>query len=242
MFQNDELKNHLETSSVIRTQSAVIAEWNMNIPNNIKKIGNYRYRPAEPSSIYNSLINSFDMNENEFSAVKFYYGATDADISLDGGVDDLNQPITLTPKKDKVKLFYSLENCFSKFRPRSGINKAKYLRNSYIHHTNTNMADRPRYYMPDKDDYFKYWTSYRTEEGIEYGISNKVINGQHYISDAAPFVVYENKVPTNRVIVKMQTHIGSVDLGPFSKSSGSFLDPFYGDLTKELLLGGRSNH
>jgi len=232
MFQNDELKNHLETSSVVRTQSAVVAEWNMNIPNNIKKIGNYRYRPADSTSIYNSLINSFDINENESSAVKFYYGATDADIRLDGGVDDLGQPITLTPKKDKVKLFYSLESCFYKFRPRSGINKAKYLSNSYIHHTNTAMADRPRYYMPDKDDYFKYWTSYRTEDGIEYGISNKVVNGQHYISDAAPFIVYENKIPTNRVIVKMQTHIGSVDLGPFSKSSGSFTDPFYGNSNK----------
>ena len=82
MFQNDELKNHLETSSVIRTQSAVIAEWNMNIPNNIKKIGNYRYRPAEPESVYYSLINSFDNNETEDTAVKFYYGATDADIKM----------------------------------------------------------------------------------------------------------------------------------------------------------------
>ena len=49
MFQNDELKEYLETSSTIRTQSAVIAEWNMNIAENISLIGNYRYRPADGS-------------------------------------------------------------------------------------------------------------------------------------------------------------------------------------------------
>lgn len=232
MFQNEELKNHLETSSVVRTQSAVIAEWNMNMPNNIKKIGNYRYRPTDSSSVYYSLINSFDPNESDSTEVKFYYGATDADIRVDGGVDDLGQPVLLTPQKEKTKLFYSLENCFYRFRPRSGINKANYLANKFIHHTNTSMADRPRYYMPDKDDYFKYWSSYRTEGGIEYGISNKIINGQHYISDTAPFIVYENSVPTNRVVVKMQTHVGSVDLGPFSNSSGSFPDPLYGNSNK----------
>jgi hypothetical protein len=236
MFQNDELKNHLQTSSVIRTNSAVIAEWNMNIPENIEKIGNYRYRPAEPQSVYYSLINSFDNNESEDTLVKFYHGATDADIEIDGGVDDLNEPILLTPKKEKVKLFYSLEDCFNKFRPRSGINKAQYFDKSYIHHANSNMCNRPRYYMSDKDDKFKYWSSYRTENGIEYGIANKVINGQNYIQDVAPFIVYKNSVPSNRIVVKMQTHIGSIDLGPFSNSAGSFSDPLYGNSNKKTPL------
>jgi hypothetical protein len=236
MFQNDELKNHLQTSSVIRTNSAVIAEWNMNIPENIEKIGNYRYRPAEPQSVYYSLINSFDNNESEDTLVKFYHGATDADIKIDGGVDDINEPILLTPKKEKVKLFYSLEDCFNKFRPRSGINKAQYFGKSYIHHANSNMCNRPRYYMSDKNDKFKYWSSYRTENGIEYGIANKVINGQNYIQDVAPFIVYKNSVPSNRIVVKMQTHIGSIDLGPFSNSAGSFSDPLYGNSNKKTPL------
>ena len=30
MFQDKDLLNHIETSSSIKTQSAVIAEWNMN--------------------------------------------------------------------------------------------------------------------------------------------------------------------------------------------------------------------
>ena len=58
MFNSNELKKHLETSSAVRTQSAIIAEWNMNIPNNIQKIGNYRYRPATSDSPFKTLINS----------------------------------------------------------------------------------------------------------------------------------------------------------------------------------------
>ena len=62
MFVNDDLKNFLETSSVVRSQSAVIAEWNMNIAENIKKIGNYRYRPTQAESKFSLLPNTFDSN------------------------------------------------------------------------------------------------------------------------------------------------------------------------------------
>ena len=53
-------------------------------------------------------------------------------------------------------MLYSLEDCFKMFRPRSGINKARFLPGNYLHHPNINMANRPRYYMPDKKDPFKY--------------------------------------------------------------------------------------
>lgn len=228
MFQNDELKNHLQGSPVVKTQSAVIAEWNMNIPENIFKVGNYRYRPTTTGSNYQTVPNTFDPNDSG----NYYTNATDADVVIDGGYDNLNQPLALTATKDKIKMIYSLEDCFKPFRPRSGINKARYFSNSFLHHSNINMAKRPRYYMADKDDKFKYWTSYRTESGVEYGIANKLINGQYNIEDAVPFVVYENKVPTNKIIIKMQTNIGTFDLGTFSNSSKTFSDPFYGNANK----------
>ena len=230
MFVNDELKTHLETSSTIKSQSAIIAEWNMNIPTNILKIGNYRYRPFEDGSPYNLLPNTFDSNDQG----NFYTNATDADIVIDGGFDDNNLPVTLTTSKNKLKMLYSLEDCFKQFRPRSGINKASYFEGTYLHHANVNMANRPRYYMPDKNDSFKYWTSYRTENGIERGIANKTINNQKIITDTVPFVVYKDKIPANRVIVKMQTHTGTVDLGPFSNGSTNFTDPFYGDVNSSV--------
>lgn len=235
MFQNDDLLNHLQTSSVIRTNSAVIAEWNMNIAENILKVGNYRYRPLDPaSSKYRFPATSFD----EADAGNFYTNATDADVVVDGGLeDDEETPIVFQSRKQKEKLLYSLEDCFGKFRPRSGINKLRYFPGAYSHFTNIDMIRRPRYYMAHKDDAFKYWSSYRTEKNndntvSERGIANKQLNGQHFIDDASPFVVYKNLIPANRIVVKMQTNVGDINLGSFSNNGGSFPDPFYGDANK----------
>jgi len=231
MFENPELQKHLQESSVIRTQSAIIAEWNMNIPENISRIGNYRYRPKQENSPYKNLPGSYDPYDSgtSSSAVKYYTNATDADVVIDGGFDDSENPFTLSTKKEKIGMLYSLEDCFSKFRPRSGINKSLFLRGKYLHHSNIDMARRPRYYMGHKDDLFKYWSSYRTEDGVEYGISSSTIDSAYPIEDACPFIVYKEDVPANRVVVKMQTHVGNVDLGTFSSNDSTFSDPFYGD-------------
>jgi hypothetical protein len=221
MYQNDDLKNHLETSSSVSTQTAVIAEWNMNIPTNIFTIGNYRYRPTQSDSKFSTIPNTF-IPEDKDTVNPFYYGATDADVVIDGGFDNNDEPTTLLSTKEKINMLYSLEDCFKPFRPRSGINKARFMSGSYIHSPGVNMARRPRYYMPDKNDGFKYWSSFRTENGIDYGIStNSIVAGRYIIEDAAPFVVYNDKVPANRIVIKMQTNVGDIDFG----SS----DPFYGD-------------
>ena len=60
MFSNSDLVDYLKTSSDVSLRSIVIAEWNMNTPGNIKKIGNYRYRPQNNSSIYRNIPNTFD--------------------------------------------------------------------------------------------------------------------------------------------------------------------------------------
>jgi len=261
MFEDKDLQTFLETSSTVRNKSVITAEWNMNIPTNIKHIGNYRYRPTQSGSVYSSLPTSFDIND----AGNFYTGATDADVLVDGSFDNNDTPTIFLTKKEKLQMLYSLEDCFNQFRPRSGINKAVFFENGKLHHPNLFMADRPRYYMPDKNDMFKYWTSYRNEtqyrytyndasiaygfsekfidkdnvekkgvaENSEYGIASKVRGAQYDIEDACPFVVYKEKVPTNRIVVKMQTHVGTENLGPFSSSTGSFADPFYGELNQK---------
>jgi len=157
MFENDNLKEHLETSSVIRNRSLVIAEWNLNQIDNIFSIGNYRYRPAEQiflatgQSIYSTLNNFFDVNDEGY----YYTNATNADAVIDGGVADDGTPTAFKSIKQKEQLLFSLEDCFGKFRPRSGINKLRYFGNNFIHHTNRDMDKRPRYYMADKNDKFK---------------------------------------------------------------------------------------
>ena len=236
MFQNEDLLNHIETSSTIKTRSLVIAEWNLNRAENIYQIGNYRYRPlAGVSEQYGTMPNSFDVNDEG----NYYTDATYSDISIDGGLDDDNStPLTFISREQKEKILFSLEDCFDRFRPRSGINKLRWFGNKYSHYTNIDMARRPRYYMPHKDDQFKYWTSFRKEvvgeNTIERGIANDVQNNQYYIDDANPYVVYKESIPANRIVVKLQTNVGDIDQGPFVNSEGTYNDPFFGESNKTV--------
>lgn len=236
MFQSEELKNHLQQSSSISVNSLVVAEWNMNIATNIEKVGNYRYRPLESGTKYATVPYNYD----PLDSGNFYTNATFSDVTIDGGFDKDDTPLAFTSQKQKEKFLFSLEDCLYRFRPRSGINKLRFLDNRYLHHSNPDLARRPRYYMGDKGDSFRYWTSYRTETRDpqpgqittpafrEIGVANTTVSGRHYIEDAAPFVVYKNPVPANRLVVKMQTHVGDVNLGPFRDASGTFSDPFFG--------------
>jgi hypothetical protein len=228
MFESTELKNHFETSATVRTQSLVIAEWNMNMPDNIYKLGNYRYRPQEQGSQFLTLLNTFD----NLDSGNFYTGATDADIVIDGGFENNGTPQLFTSIKEKNKLLYSLEDCIKPFRPRSGINKATFFNGKYLSNSGSDLARRPRYYMPSRYDQFKYWTSFRTESGAERGIANIKVNDTYYIDDAVPFVVYKENVPTNRLVVKMQTNVGDIELGDFTDISKTFADPFFGNSNK----------
>ena len=223
MFVSESLKTHLETSSTIQAESLVLAEWNMNMPDNILQLGNYRYRPLGSDAKYKYIPNTFDATDQG----NYYTGATDADITIDGGYTDSGTPQLFTSVKEKMNLLYSLEDCLKPFRPRSGINKASYFNNKFFANSGKYIADRPRYYMASRDDEFKYWTSFRTESSKEYGVANTISNGFYYINDTAPFVVYKDAVPTNRIIVKMQTNVGSKDLGPFSTGQSSISDPLY---------------
>ena len=228
MFVSEALKTHLETSATIQAESLILAEWNMNMPDNISKLGNYRYRPLGSDAQLRNLPISFDNQDSG----NYYTGATDADIIVDGGFQNNGTPVSFTSTNEKMKMIYSLEDCIKPFRPRSGINKPLYFAGDYLPNSGANLARRPRYYMPSKYDQFKYWTSYRTEDGIERGISNNISNGNYYIDDAVPFVVYKDEVPTNRLIVKMQTNVGDIDLGPFTNASEAFNDPFYGNANR----------
>ncbi len=228
VFVSEELKSHLETSATIQTKSLILAEWNMNMPDNIYKLGNYRYRPSGAEAQFLTLPLDFD----QLDSGNYYTGATDADVVIDGGFTNADVPQLFTSIKDKVKTIYSLEDCLKPFRPRSGINKPLFIGGKYLANSGAQLAQRPRYYMPSRDDEFKYWTSYRTEDGTEYGISNIVSNGVYYINDAVPFVVYKEKVPANRLIIKMQTNVGDIDQGPFTTPTGSIADPLFGDANR----------
>lgn len=248
MFQSAELNEHLQTSHTVEARSLVYAEWNLNQPDNIARIGNYRYRPASGQGQYETIPATYDVNDSG----NYYTGATDSDIAIDGGYNDNGDPLLFTLPKNKMKMLYSLEDCFKPFRPRSGINKMLYLgingggytQAQYIDATTANSATRPRYYVSSRYDQFKYWTSYRNEsiQGLdifipefpfpvtnnEYGVSLIPVNGRSYIYDAAPFVVYSDNLPINRLVFKMQTNVGDTNLGDIRIGDTVIPDPLYG--------------
>jgi hypothetical protein len=256
MFSSASLDKHLKTTDVIKTKSVVIAEWNMNNPDNIKRLGNYRYRPSNTSSPYYLLPSTYQ--EIETGPLFYYTGATDSDIAIESGLNEDDQPTMFVSPQTKMKMLFSLEECVKPFRPRSGINKLLYLggnssssaSNQYIDDPRADAARRPRYYMASKDDQFKYWTSFRKELGIPTplpGISfpqveQQVVRGVsffypgqniNYIEDAVPFVVYDQEIPTNKIVVKMQTNIGEVSIGSARyDNSVNIDDPLYGDANK----------
>ena len=152
-------------------RSVILSEWNMNVPGNIKTIGNYRYRPNEPASLYKNIPNTFDQEDNG----NYYNDATLSyeQIQNTYNIDDTLQ--IFKSQDQKRSLYYSLEDCLKPFRPRSGINKTTYFNNKYLP-TNTVFGNNsPRYYMSSRYDDFKYWTSYRKEEGKERGIAKAIV-------------------------------------------------------------------
>lgn len=232
MYNNPDLITHLEEKSTIELGSMIYAEINMNDPDNIAKIGNYKNR------IDDAALSQYD----SVDAAKEYTGYTDSDIVVNGGVDETETPIAYASTQTKNNLFYSLEDCFKQFRPRSGINKAMYLDGNnlhFLHNVSEYMMQRPRYYVPDKDDKFKYWSSFRREADltnkieVERGIAKTPVPGssenEFYIDDVAPFIVYKNAVPVNRIIIKIQTHVGTYDIGGiYDKTLNNLIDdPMY---------------
>ena len=311
MYNNELLQNYIETSSSVNVQSLVIAEWNMNFSDNIKLLGNYRYRPSigSPSEAnYGVPALAFD----EDDVLNAYGSATDSQIVVNTGLNSLTSNPTVSATKNQTEeLLFSLKDCVSRFRPRSGINKLRFFKGKYINSPNENMFLQPRYYLASKDDKFKYWNSYRVEadkfataltgfsasspitagtntvtvastasfvvgqslvktagtgafgvnpivtskgpntlvlsvnhktsgsitfdvydfQPVERGIA-KVFKstGEHYIEDTAPFVVYETPVPTNRIVVKMQTNASDFSNPSYKSSTNTtFGDPFYED-------------
>jgi hypothetical protein len=218
MWQDADLIDAVENENTLKISSLIIAEFNLNNLDNIEKIGNYRYRPTASAS-YSTLTSSYDV----FDAANNY---TNADISYQeySGTDEK----VFTVENNKLKLYYSLGDCFLPFRPRSGINKARFIDGKYI--DNIRSSTRPRYYMPSRKDFFKYWSSYRVEDGTQRGISSSSANAnsEYFISDAAPFVSYVDPIYANRIVIKMQTNVGSYNLGTLRTQDDKVInDPLY---------------
>jgi len=213
MFSDNDLINYLETNNSIDIDSLVIVEWNQNDLLNLDNCGNYRWRPESSSVVYRTLYPEYDSQDN----ANVYTDAMDSNIISQYRTEDEDEPLTFITKETSRELYYSLKDCIKPFRPRSGINKMLFFDEPAIE--NKKFVDsirsgaRPRYYFSSRFDKFKYWNSYRKENGEEFGISSKVAtlfttaDPSYKINDCVPFVVYKNEVATNRIVIKMQTNL-----------------------------------
>jgi hypothetical protein len=213
MFSDSDLINHLQTRNSIDVDSLIIAEWNQNDLLNLDNYGNYRYRPDSVSVVYRTLYTEYDSQDN----ANVYTDALDSNYTSEYKTQDPNEPFIFTTKETSRELYYSLKDCIKPFRPRSGINKMIFFGEDNLNNEqfvdSIRSGGRPRYYFSSRFDKFKYWNSYRQENGIDYGISSKVAtffttgDPSYKINDCAPFTVYKNDVATNRIVIKMQTNL-----------------------------------
>ena len=205
MFVDEDLLEHIQTNNTLKSEAFIVAEWNLNNFENILNYGNYRYRPNDAaSSIYFNLPNSYD----PFDLGDYYTDALTSKINSETLIGDDEASLIFTTEEVDRQLYYDLKQCFNSFRPRSGINKPLFFETGkYI--DNIKSARRPRYYMASRNDYFKYWNSFRIEDNVERGKSDRIDNNNigYSISDACPFIVYKEQVPTNRIVVKIQTNL-----------------------------------
>jgi hypothetical protein len=202
MFLDTDLIDYIQTNNSIDVDSLVIAEWNQNDLLNLDNYGNYRFRPDSVSVAYRTLYPEYDSQDN----AEVYTNALDSNYISQYKTEDPNEPLTFSSGETSRELYYSLKDCIKPFRPRSGINKILYFEE-------INIARRPRYYFCSRFDKFKYWNSYRKENGEHFGISSRSAtfftdgDPSYKIEDCAPFVVYKDEVATNRIVVKMQTNL-----------------------------------
>jgi len=228
MFLDNDLINYLQTKNSIDVDSLVIAEWNQNDFSNLDNYGNYRYRPDSANVVYRNLYSEYDSQDN----ADVYTNALDSNYISQYKTEDPNEPLTFYSGETSRELYYSLKDCIKPFRPRSGINKILYFGESNINNTkfvdSIRSGKRPRYYFCSRFDKFKYWNSYRKEDGVEFGISSQAAtffttgDPSYKINDCAPFVTYKNKVATNRIVIKLQTNLADPEAVGIN---GEFLVP-----------------
>ena len=226
-----DLDTFVKVSNTLEIESLIIAEWNMNDFAELYDYGSYRFRPSASASQFFRL----PLNYDNLDTGSFYRDSEKSFFTFSNFVTDTDEPVLFQSEEVDRSLYFDLKECFNSPRPRSGINKVLYFQDKYI--DDVRSARRPRYYMSSRYDNFKYWSSYRTqvenEEVVELGVST-IANPTgftndigYFIDDTAPFVVYKDAVPTNRIVVKMQTNLAdsTSEISIRNASDETIIDP-----------------
>lgn len=180
------IKKAIAGNQTLTSQHQVIAEWNYNAYTTISDIGCFYKNGSEYLKDPNDGCHSY------------YYS------------EDIIE-------KDNIRELYTpLKSIFQINRPKPGIVHSVYLsgcesnvilsddlsiKNNYVLSPNSD-----RLYPINKDSSFKYWSSGRTSNNLQVGVSD--VNG--VINYAAPYIEYSDPIYINKVSIKTQKHLGYV--------------------------------
>ena len=187
---NTAIKTELASSSSLKSTHQVIAEWN--------------YNAYTPYSSIGCLL------EN---------GTTDDGYQNYTYTSGSDSPVTNTDV-DRIK-YTPLKDIFKTNRPNPGIvhgvaniaggNKAINGDGDSLAITRifNLISEDTRVYPISKNSSFKYWSSIRQKGGVTIGISSATeSSGEYAITDASPFIIYEDTIYVNKIVVKTQKHQG----------------------------------
>jgi hypothetical protein len=192
VFNDKHLIEHLDKNQSLRVEAGCFVEINQNDLQNVDTIGVFKYGDYTESQLrqWTGNPDTFWVHKNIATA-------------LQNPKHDISDYAFFGPRKKSD--YFSLVDCFTEFRPRSGINKlVQPIGESRSYVDDFKSVNRPRYYPASVEDKFKYWTSWNTDLGPFEGVSD--VNGN--IKYAAPFIVYKKPVAINKIAVKIQTGIG----------------------------------
>lgn len=192
MLNYDSIRDLYKSADSIQSEHLVVAEWNMNKYSVIDKIGLYKFYGDE--IVYNPASSNIIDGDNRI-------------------VFDDNQ----TKKDPKSEYFSQLSSVFKPNRPDPGIvyiqkfDGLEYAKSvSSIRVSNLSTASA-RFYPVSEDKPFDYFNSAKVL-GFDpiAGVDRKMIgvtNSFGTISDVNPFVVYEEDVLCNKIVIKVQNHV-----------------------------------
>lgn len=211
MLNYGSIRDLYKNTDRINSQHQVIAEWNMNKYIPIKQYGTYRGFPGSvpPAPLISIVPSTYNENDTQILSGQNYF------IYSDG-----------TTKADPSHEFFSdLASVFKPNRPDPGIILLQYNKGLVTTDaTNLKIAkiatNNPRYYPVTKNRPYDYFNSAKVldvlpqttlyefffdpYQGAGRGISDPKTGK---IAHTNPFVVYKSDVKTNKIVIKVQTHL-----------------------------------
>lgn len=217
MFVDPDLINHLDRSQAISTENITFIELNQNDPTNIETLGVFK----TGTEIDNSIFKTWGPLDQRYY---IKYPFTPSYMKKDVAEEEI---VHFGDRRSKSE-YFNLADCFTEFRPRSGILKAVVpaVKNQ-VFVDSFRSVNRPRYYTPSINDNFKYWTSWYSDNGNTIGLSDA---NTGLIDNASPFIIYKEARPANKITVKIQTGMGLAS----NKGIAGKPDPLT-DLTKSSI-------